>query len=210
MKRRWSMAMRNALARCGVRAACGGFAGWRHFWLAGCEHLHQDMGNQPKNRPLSPSDFFADGRSERPPVENTVARGALADDELVVAKESNTFPLPVNAGAAGTRRRALQDFLHAVPRLAGRRQRHGGHARHEASAELSHRSAAASRPTAIIYDVITNGFGADVQLLGADSAARPLGHHRVRARAATQPQRARCGIAGGCARETEFTEAAAK
>ena len=27
--------------------------------LAGCDNLHQDMGNQPKNKPLSPSDFFA-------------------------------------------------------------------------------------------------------------------------------------------------------
>src|SRR2546429_5668468 len=36
---------------------------------AGCRYLHQDMADQPKNRPLSPSDFFPDGRSERPPVE---------------------------------------------------------------------------------------------------------------------------------------------
>ena len=64
--------------------------------MAGCDNLHQDMGNQPKNKPLSPSDFFADGRSERAPVENTVARGALDNDELMVAKESNNFPLPVN------------------------------------------------------------------------------------------------------------------
>ena len=41
------------------------------FMIAGCDHLHQDMGNQPKNKPLSPSDFFADGRSVRTPVENT-------------------------------------------------------------------------------------------------------------------------------------------
>src|SRR5213082_499682 len=63
--------------------------------LAGCS-LKQDMAYQPKNRPLSPSDFFTDGRSERPLVENTVARGALADDDLFVPKDSNAFPLPVN------------------------------------------------------------------------------------------------------------------
>jgi hypothetical protein len=62
--------------------------------LAGCS-LKQDMAHQPKNRPLSPSDFFADGRSERALVENTVARGSLADDALFVSKESNSFPLPV-------------------------------------------------------------------------------------------------------------------
>src|SRR4030081_1089112 len=62
----------------------------------GCEYLRQDMANQPKNRPLSPSDFFGDGRSERPPVENTVVRGSIADDELFVPKDSNNFPLPVD------------------------------------------------------------------------------------------------------------------
>ncbi len=55
---------------------------------AGCEYLRQDMANQPKNRPLSPSPSFEDGRSERPLVENTVARGSLADDELFVPKDA--------------------------------------------------------------------------------------------------------------------------
>src|SRR6266404_1286533 len=58
---------------------------------AGCQYLRQDMADQPKNRPLSPSEFFADGRSERPLVENTVARGSIADDALVVPKDSNAF-----------------------------------------------------------------------------------------------------------------------
>src|SRR5215469_3598975 len=73
-------------------AACG-------LFLAGCneELLRQDMANQPKNKPLSESDFFADGRSERPLIENTVARGSLVNDELVVPKDSNVFPLRVDA-----------------------------------------------------------------------------------------------------------------
>src|SRR5258708_2462209 len=66
------------------------------FFGAGCEYLRQDMANQPKNRPLSPSPSFEDGRSERPLVENTVARGSLADDELFVPKDSNHFPLPLD------------------------------------------------------------------------------------------------------------------
>jgi hypothetical protein len=74
-----------------VLAACG-------IFLAGCneELLRQDMANQPKNKPLSESDFFADGRSERPLIENTVARGSIANDELVVPKDSNAFPLPID------------------------------------------------------------------------------------------------------------------
>jgi len=64
---------------------------------SGCQYLKQDMANQPKNRPLSPSDFFEDGRSERPILENTVAHGAVAEDALFVPKDSNSFPLPVTA-----------------------------------------------------------------------------------------------------------------
>ena len=40
--------------------------------LAGCR---ADMQNQPYQRPLVQSDFYADKRSARPLVEGTVARG---------------------------------------------------------------------------------------------------------------------------------------
>ena len=40
----------------------------------------QDMQDQPKYIPLRPSTFFADGRSARPLVEGTVARGHLNAD----------------------------------------------------------------------------------------------------------------------------------
>src|SRR5229473_2108392 len=39
-----------------------------------------DMHVQPRQNPLSRSDFFADQRSARPPVEGTVARGQLRAD----------------------------------------------------------------------------------------------------------------------------------
>jgi mono/diheme cytochrome c family protein len=38
--------------------------------------VFSDMDRQPKIRPQTPSDFFADGRSSRLPVQGTVARGA--------------------------------------------------------------------------------------------------------------------------------------
>ena len=44
---------------------------------AGCQ---QEMADQPSYRPLQPCDFFADGRSERPAVPGTVARGHLHTD----------------------------------------------------------------------------------------------------------------------------------
>jgi hypothetical protein len=44
----------------------------------GCSRL--DMQDQPKYRPQRPSEFFADGRSERQPVEGTVSYGPTQDD----------------------------------------------------------------------------------------------------------------------------------
>ncbi len=44
-------------------------------------HLFQDMDNQPKYKTQSPSPIFADGRSMRPPVAGTVARGHLEGDD---------------------------------------------------------------------------------------------------------------------------------
>ncbi|MEP6714983.1 MAG: cytochrome c [Terriglobia bacterium] len=46
--------------------------------LAGCSRL--DMQDQPKYKPQRPSAFFKDGRSGRPEVEGTVARGTLDED----------------------------------------------------------------------------------------------------------------------------------
>lgn len=61
----------------------------------------QDMQDQPKYIPLRPSEFFADGRSERPQIEGTVARGHLNDDAALYTgkgpdgKPLDAFPFPV-------------------------------------------------------------------------------------------------------------------
>ena len=65
--------------------------------LTGCR---QDMQDQPKYIPLRPSSFFADGRSERPLVEGTVARGHLNDDTAfytgkVDGKPIDAIPFPI-------------------------------------------------------------------------------------------------------------------
>ena len=48
---------------------------WRRRSAAGCR---QDMHDQPKFFPQRGTTFYADGRSVRPQVENTVARGPAA------------------------------------------------------------------------------------------------------------------------------------
>jgi len=65
--------------------------------LPGCR---LDMHIQPKYLPLAKTDFFGDGRSERPVVEGTVARGQLRLDEHLYTGRVNgqlatTFPFPI-------------------------------------------------------------------------------------------------------------------
>ena len=79
----------------GVALACLGAAA---LLLAGCR---LDMHVQPKYLPYEPTDFFADGRSERQPVPGTVARGQLRLDELMFTGRENgvvvdKFPFPIN------------------------------------------------------------------------------------------------------------------
>src|ERR1700722_3106718 len=65
--------------------------------LAGCR---QDMQDEPKFFPQRGTSFYADGRSVRPQVENTVARNQLHDDSyfytgLVNGKEGDGLPFAV-------------------------------------------------------------------------------------------------------------------
>lgn len=67
------------------------------FLVAGCR---LDMHIQPKYLPYEPTTFFADGRSERPMVPGTVARGELRTDALLFTGtengvEANRFPFPI-------------------------------------------------------------------------------------------------------------------
>ena len=72
--------------------------------LAGCR---QDMQDQPKFFPQRGTSFYADGRSVRPQVENTVARGQLHEDTyfytgLVNGKEGDATAVPGDDGGAAS------------------------------------------------------------------------------------------------------------
>jgi hypothetical protein len=65
--------------------------------LAGCR---LDMHIQPKYLPYQPTTFFGDGRSERPEIPGTIARGHLHADELFYTGQENgvvadKFPFPI-------------------------------------------------------------------------------------------------------------------
>lgn len=60
----------------------------------------QDMADQPRYGPLAASDFFADGRSARPLVDGTVARGQLRENTVLYTGFSgktlvSEIPVPV-------------------------------------------------------------------------------------------------------------------
>ena len=57
-----------------------------------CSACRLDMHVQPRQNPLSYSDFYADHRSERPPVEGTVARGQLDADTYFYTGKIGTNP----------------------------------------------------------------------------------------------------------------------
>jgi mono/diheme cytochrome c family protein len=67
--------------------------------LSGCR---EDMHLQPRYNPYDPTSFFGDGRSERPPVPGTVARGHLHPNDLlhtgrVNGQLADEFPFPITA-----------------------------------------------------------------------------------------------------------------
>jgi hypothetical protein len=123
----------------------------------GCQ-IRQDMADQPKNRPLSPSPFFADGRSERPLLENTVARGSIAEDDLFVPKESNAFPLPLTPELLKRGQERYKIFCTPCHGIQGdgngmvsmRGMKHP---------PSYHDARLLAVPNGYIFDVITNGFG---------------------------------------------------
>lgn len=66
--------------------------------LTGCR---QDMHDQPKYKYLRSTEFFTDGRSARPLVENTIARGHLDEDSvfytgMVNGQPAAEFPIEIN------------------------------------------------------------------------------------------------------------------
>jgi mono/diheme cytochrome c family protein len=137
-------------------------AAWCAMTLSGCdEAIRQDMANQPKNRPESPSDFFADGRSVRPLIENTVARGAIENDVYNVPKDFAGFPPAVKVNEKLLRRGEDRYKIFCTPCHGLQGDGYGMIAmrgmKHPPSYHIDRMRQA---PNGYFYDVISNGFGA--------------------------------------------------
>jgi Cytochrome C oxidase, cbb3-type, subunit III len=131
--------------------------------FSGCDTalLRQDMADQPKNRPLSPSPFFADGRSGRPILENTVARGALDNDAYNVGKDFAGFPPGLKVDRKFVERGEERYQIFCTPCHGVQGNGEGMIAmrgmKHPPSYHVDRLRQA---PNGYFYDVMTNGFGA--------------------------------------------------
>jgi hypothetical protein len=129
--------------------------------LPGCR---LDMHVQPKQNPLSRSDFFTDQRSERPPVEGTIARGQLREDTyFYTGKTGNNpgdyMPFPVTREVLDRGRERYNIFCAPCHSRIG--DGNGfvpsrGFARKPPSYHIPRLQKA---PLGYFYDVISNGFG---------------------------------------------------
>jgi mono/diheme cytochrome c family protein len=135
-------------------AICCGLA------LSGCR---QDMHVQPKYIPEDSSTFFADGRSERPPVEGTVARGQLRTDELLYTGRINgavadLFPFPITAADLSRGRERYNIYCSPCHDYTG-----GGNGmivqRGFPAPPSFHLDRLRQAPAGHFFEVITNGLG---------------------------------------------------
>jgi mono/diheme cytochrome c family protein len=89
-----------AVGICRFRARAAALAALAAISMTMAAGCRQDMQVQPKYKPLDPSGFFGDGRSARPPVPGTVARGELRINEAMYTGKVNgvavdAFPFPI-------------------------------------------------------------------------------------------------------------------
>lgn len=123
----------------------------------------QDMHNQPKAKPQSKSAFFADGRTGRLPVEGTVGRGQLREDDhlnrgKVDGKFATTFPFAIDAALLQRGRERYEIFCgpcHGATGLGNGTVVQRGFK----VAASHHIDRLRNETNGYWFDVITNGFG---------------------------------------------------
>jgi len=124
----------------------------------------QDMHNQPKYKPLAATEFFLDGRSARPVIEGTVARGHMRLDPArftgkINGQDVTAFPFPLTRADLG---RGQERFnIYCAP-CHGRIGNGQGMIVKRGFRLAANYHTERLRRVAIghFFDVMTNGFGA--------------------------------------------------
>ena len=151
----------NIIGQSGRRATALLLATAALLLLAGCR---ADMQNQPYQRPLVESDFYADKRAARPLVEGTVSRGnERADTYFYTGKigsdDGNFMPYPVTAEVM---HRGQQRFnIYCAPCHGETGDGNGMIVQRGFKRPPSyHNDRLRKAPIGYFFDVMTNGFGA--------------------------------------------------
>jgi hypothetical protein len=135
------------------------------------------MHDQPRYKPLGPSDFFTDGRSARALVPGTVAQGDLREDTLLYTGRSgdapaNVFPFPVTRQVLQRGRERYEIFCTPCHGRTG-----DGRGiiveRGFRQPPSFHEDRLRQAPPGHFFDVISNGYGAMI-----DYASRVSAHDR--------------------------------
>jgi mono/diheme cytochrome c family protein len=124
----------------------------------------QDMHNQPRYKPFAATEFFGDGRSERPAIEDTVARGQLHVDQArytgkLNGKDIEFFPIQITQADLTRGHERFNIYCspchgrlgdgHGMIPTRGLRQPPSYHDERLRNAPVGH-----------FFDVMTNGYGA--------------------------------------------------
>ncbi len=122
------------------------------------------MHDQPRYKPLAATDFFGDGRSARPEVEGTVARGHLRIDSArymgkVGDQEVDTFPFPITRADLDRGQERFNIYCSPCHSRVG--DGNGMVVRRGFRQAASYHSEKLIKaPVGHFFDVMTNGFGA--------------------------------------------------
>lgn len=131
-------------------------------------HLNPNMDDQPKAQAQEASAFFADGAAMRPPVEGTVARGALIDDPaLATGRDASgelvaTSPVPTDPAALGlTSERGAERYAIYCAPCHGATGDGQSMLRERAGVNTADLLQARLRAAGdgYLFDVVTHGFG---------------------------------------------------
>lgn len=129
--------------------------------MLGCR---QDMHDQPRYKSLAASEFFGDGRSARPPVDGTVARGHLRIDKARYSGKTNNvdvteFPFPITKADLSRGQERFNIYCSPCHSRTG-----DGNGmivqRGFRRAASYHTAKLINAPVGHFFDVMTNGFGA--------------------------------------------------
>ena len=129
--------------------------------LVGCR---QDMHNQPRYKPLAASTFFEDGRSARPVIQGTVARGHMRLDAArftgkAGGQDVTEFPFPITR--ADIVRGEERFNIYCTPCHGRTGDGQGMIVKRGFRAAANYHTERLRRaPVGHFFDVITNGFGA--------------------------------------------------